>query len=193
MKKLVFLIVLIFLIVLVQYHFFKKPCGVERWKVKILADADTSKINFSDTIITTVTAQGKLKPPKKIYKELTRRDDECYLLQLDCYIIQYKKEDDKDYHVVIKDLYNDNTMVSEIPSPVECGELKESGHYAEFGKVRTWFEQHIGVPTDRFKKCIPPVKVRMTGIGFFDFNHGQTGHAPNGREIHPVLKIECLN
>jgi hypothetical protein len=84
-------------------------------------------------------------------------------------------------------------MVSEIPSPVECGELKESGHYAEFGKVRTWFEQHIGVPTDRFKKCIPPVKVRLTGIGFFDFNHGQTGHAPNGREIHPVLKIECLN
>ena len=193
MKKIIAILIFIVVLVLIQHYFFKKTCGTERWKVKTLADADTSRINFYDTIITTVTAQGKLKPPHKISKNMQRCDEECFLLQLDCYILKYKKEDDKDYHVVIKDLYNENTMVTEIPSPLECDELKKSGHYADFEKVRDWFENHIGVPTNRFKNCEPPVKVRLTGIGFFDFNHGQTGHAPNGREIHPVLKIECLN
>jgi hypothetical protein len=34
--------------------------------------------------------------------------------------------------------------------------------------------------------------VRVTGVGFFDFLHGQTGVAPNGIELHPVLKIEFV-
>jgi hypothetical protein len=34
------------------------------------------------------------------------------------------------------------------------------------------------------------VIVVVTGVGFFDFLHGQTGAAPNGIELHPVLKIE---
>jgi hypothetical protein len=29
----------------------------------------------------------------------------------------------------------------------------------------------------------------ITGIPFFDFLHHQTGHAPNGIELHPVLKF----
>jgi len=29
----------------------------------------------------------------------------------------------------------------------------------------------------------------MTGVGFFDFVHGQTGVAPNGIELHPILDI----
>ena len=32
--------------------------------------------------------------------------------------------------------------------------------------------------------------VRVTGIGFFDPTHGQAGVAPNGIELHPVLRIE---
>jgi hypothetical protein len=29
----------------------------------------------------------------------------------------------------------------------------------------------------------------VTGVGFFDFIHGQTGVAPNGIELHPILNI----
>lgn len=36
-------------------------------------------------------------------------------------------------------------------------------------------------------------KVRITGVGFFDKIHGQKGVAPNGIEIHPILKIEFLD
>jgi Bacterial pre-peptidase C-terminal domain len=33
------------------------------------------------------------------------------------------------------------------------------------------------------------VPVRIRGVGMFDFLHGQTGVAPNGIELHPVLDI----
>jgi hypothetical protein len=31
--------------------------------------------------------------------------------------------------------------------------------------------------------------VRITGVGFFDYIHGQHGVAPNGVELHPVLNV----
>src|SRR5262249_50238515 len=33
------------------------------------------------------------------------------------------------------------------------------------------------------------IPVQVTGVGMFDFLHGQTGVAPNGIELHPVLDI----
>jgi hypothetical protein len=42
-----------------------------------------------------------------------------------------------------------------------------------------------------FKTRITPVRVRITGVGFFDKVHGQMGVSLlNGIELHPVLKIE---
>jgi hypothetical protein len=36
------------------------------------------------------------------------------------------------------------------------------------------------------------IPVRVKGVGFFDFEHGQTGIAPNGIELHPVLDIDFI-
>ena len=33
------------------------------------------------------------------------------------------------------------------------------------------------------------IRVHLTGVGFFDFRHGQSGVAPNGIELHPVLSM----
>jgi len=33
----------------------------------------------------------------------------------------------------------------------------------------------------------------VTGVGFFDFLHGQTGVAPNGIELHPVIGFTSLS
>jgi hypothetical protein len=35
-------------------------------------------------------------------------------------------------------------------------------------------------------------KARVTGVAFFDFQHGQTGVAPNAIELHPILDFVCL-
>jgi hypothetical protein len=194
MKKAILLILLVLLIlgIISKFHSNKKPCGVERWKVKTLTDKDTSEINFFDTLKSSVEEQGRLEAPHKLNKNTSRLKGECSLISVDCYILEYKKEDDNDYHVVIKDLLSESTMIAEIPCATECEELKESGHYNDLKNIRQWFEEHIGIPSDHFKKCHPPVKARITGVGFFDFIHGQTGIAPNGRELHPILKIELL-
>ena len=34
------------------------------------------------------------------------------------------------------------------------------------------------------------VPVQVTGVGFFDILHGQTGVAPNGIELHSVLDVQ---
>ena len=36
-------------------------------------------------------------------------------------------------------------------------------------------------------------RAQITGVAFFDFLHGQTGVAPNGIELHPVLGFACLS
>jgi micrococcal nuclease len=33
----------------------------------------------------------------------------------------------------------------------------------------------------------------VTGVAFFDFEHGQTGVAPNAIELHPILGFRCLS
>ena len=44
-----------------------------------------------------------------------------------------------------------------------------------------------------FQTRVNPTPARITGVGFFDAVHGQTGVAQlNGIELHPVLKIEWL-
>jgi len=36
-------------------------------------------------------------------------------------------------------------------------------------------------------------KARVTGVAFFDLDHGQTGVAPNAIELHPILAFRCLS
>ena len=43
-----------------------------------------------------------------------------------------------------------------------------------------------------FMTSVPSTPARVTGVGFFDRMHGQTGVAPNVIELHPILKIEWL-
>jgi hypothetical protein len=43
--------------------------------------------------------------------------------------------------------------------------------------------------SDLFSARIDPADATITGVGFFDRSHGQTGAAPNIIELHPVLEI----
>jgi len=38
----------------------------------------------------------------------------------------------------------------------------------------------------------PGLRVRVAGVLFFDFPHGQSGHARNYAELHPVTGIRVL-
>lgn len=50
-----------------------------------------------------------------------------------------------------------------------------------------------GAAVTPFKTQLTPTRARVTGVGFFDEVHGQTGVSQaNGIELHPILKIEWL-
>jgi hypothetical protein len=91
---------------------------------------------------------------------------------------------DSDYHLVLKD-QGGQTMIAEIPSPKCVG--PNSPFLARIAQARTQFDTHFNV-TGSFQVVNEPV--RVTGVGFFDFQHGQRGVAPNAIELHPVLDIE---
>ncbi|MEP7173403.1 MAG: hypothetical protein ABI705_07940 [Aestuariivirga sp.] len=52
-------------------------------------------------------------------------------------------------------------------------------------------DQQLEMPT--FQTKVKPTPARITGVGFFDKVHGQTGVSQfNGIELHPILKIEWI-
>jgi hypothetical protein len=102
---------------------------------------------------------------------------------LNATLTQYKLETDSDYHLVIQDS-SGNTMIAEIPSPNCVGAGSPFG--PGITNSRNEFDAKY-TPTSSFQTANIPVQIR--GVGMFDFLHGQTGVAPNGIEIHPVLDI----
>jgi hypothetical protein len=94
----------------------------------------------------------------------------------------FKQEGDSDYHIVITD--GRKTMIVEIPSPNCVGTL--SPFRSRVVQARSEFDSRFTV-SQQFQNVSIPVTV--TGVGFFDRIHGQTGVAPNGVELHPVLDI----
>ena len=162
-------------------------CGTERWNIKTLSDKDTIKIDFNKIIKSTVKEQVNLDSPRT---KRSRLESETFVYSIECYIIGFKKEsNDKDIHIVIKDFETNDTMIVEIPS-YECYEIQKTSRYELFKELDEWFINNIGKPSTKFKRLSKPIRVTITGVGFFDFIHGQTGVAKNGREIHPVLSMK---
>ena len=95
----------------------------------------------------------------------------------------YKLESDSDYHLVLQDA-NGLTMIVEIPSPSCVG--AGSPFLAGITNARNEFNARFTATTS-FQTANIPVQIK--GVGMFDFLHGQTGVAPNGIELHPVLDV----
>lgn len=178
------------ILLIINYSLFGQ-CGEERWDVKTLSDKDTVLIDFDNVVKTSISEQVNLPKPEKIKKDMPRLQSESTVYTLDCYIIGFKREKDMDIHIVIKDMKSEETMVAEYPSPF-CPEVKATSHYQEFVKLNEWFLKNIGKPKQQFHNLLRPIAVKITGVGMFDFVHGQRGMAANGREIHPVLKMSLL-
>ena len=162
-------------------------CGQERWGIKTLSDPDTTQINFREIKPTTVSEQIQLERPEGRMEERLPSETNEYVL--DCNLIGYKREKDQDFHIVVADIATGERMVIEIASP-ECESVKQSGRYEEMKAVHDWFVQNIGIPHSAFYYLPTPKEISVTGIGYWDFLHGQTGMAANGREIHPVLSMQ---
>jgi hypothetical protein len=81
-------------------------------------------------------------------------------------------------------------MIVEFPSVNDCARLSHApGLMAE--AHRAFIALVPSRPERRFQWLQPGLPVTIEGLLFFDKVHGQTGVAPNGAEIHPVLRVKA--
>jgi hypothetical protein len=166
-------------------------CGTERWAVKTLTDADHAKVDYSakeQTVAELVSQARPLHLPSDGRVEPV--ETRTYRVRANLVGFKWERDGDQDFHIVIADLDEiDKTMIVEIPDP-DCAGVCASDHKAEIQKAREDFIVHCGQPSRSFRQLHGPLTVVVTGVGFFDFPHGQTGVAENGIELHPVLEFE---
>jgi hypothetical protein len=155
-----------------------------RWSVKTGTDADAGLINLKSTTQTTIASLTSLSAPSTLPANNRIQPTETTVFQVHAMLTQYKLESDSDYHLVINDA-SGNTMITEIPNPTSVG--SSSPLLSRIQNARSEFNAQY-TPTSSFQTA--NVAVTVTGVGFFDFLHGQTGVAPNGIELHAVLDIQ---
>src|SRR4051794_5699619 len=160
-----------------------QSCGVERWSVKTGTDADVGKINLASSSSNTIATMRGWPAPNPIPSNNRVSPYETTVWVLNATLTQYKLEVDSDYHLVLSDA-SGNTLIAEIPLPACVG--SGSPFLSRITTARNTFNSRY-TPTGSFQTANIPVQI--TGVGMFDFLHGQTGVAPNGIEIHPVLSI----
>ena len=184
--------------------------GTERWNVKVANDPDAKLVDLNpvgegsiaqinrDILPGPVDSGGRMDVEKKEYT-------------VSGFLSFFKHEEDGDYHVVITDrpgdfkrdkgIPNGRSMVVEFPD-ADCLSGKSGKGPAtsvlgqSIAEARATFEEHVSGLSGM--KIAKPIHVTVTGVGFFDFDHGQTGRATphpgadgHGKvfELHPVTAI----
>lgn len=83
-----------------------------------------------------------------------------------------------------------STRIVELPYS-RCNGVRSSPKKGEMKAARAAFTNACGTVGSSFVSLSG--KAVITGVGFFDEIHGQTGVAPNGIELHPVLSFFSSN
>jgi hypothetical protein len=170
-------------------------CGTERWAIKTLSDSGSATPAAATPTSTSVSALASKTAPAELPAKSRVPPIENQQFTVTALLIAWKEESgstgDHDFHLVLADP-NDHskTIIAEIPDP-QCSGACASGQVNAFKVGRLALTTELGA-VPRVTKAVPVVApriVEVTGVGFFDTDHGQDGLAPNCIEIHPVLKI----
>jgi len=179
--------------------------GHYRWAVKTASDPAASQIPADSPTATTIAALIQEQVPDALVGagETPPGPDrqpgvESTLYSLDVWLVRCHPETDGDYHLVLSDGAG-NTMIGEIPDPGRVDAT--SPFFAQIQNARAAFEARFPQMTSLAQVSVPEgsarpglaeinEQVQLSGIGFFDFVHGQDGVAQNGIELHPVIDIE---
>jgi len=188
--------------------------GKERWGPKDGTDPQAPNIDLTNITPEAVTDLVAIHQPHLPSDNTTRIvPDETHVYRVQARLVKWKHESDNDYHLVLTDdtlNYTDesahppvpptgHSFIGEVPDP-SCF----SGSDGSFGS-QTPFADGITSSRQTIDQRFPnadqtgnwndgaDAQVEITGIGFFDRPHNQTGRAPNNIEIHPILSIRFLD
>jgi hypothetical protein len=168
-----------------------KP-GLARWPVKTGQDEDVARVSATP-VVTTVEDLGKLARPMDpfaVVPELQSHrapDAELTVYTVEGTIVSGILEVDGDFELTLQGKTG-ATMRVEAPNPAPEF-IGNSRWVKEIATVRKQLDEKLK-PQRRLTRT--SVRARITGVGFFDQMHGQTGLAPNGIELHPILRVEFL-
>jgi len=155
----------------------EQDCGFDRWPVKIMRDLDAAKVDRTP-IATTIGALSSIPIPEIPYPRNRRiAPQELQVFRVRAIIYQITMENDRDWHLILRDPANKNvTMIAEIPDPTCVEDPSLQAVLFEARRVLRTIPRHGLADID--------------GVGFFDFIHSQRGRPRNGFELHPVLRIK---
>lgn len=171
-------------------------CGYVRWLVKTLADSRASQVNLKP-VATTIAALRAMQPPYDVTAKGIHNwgrfpsEEQAYTVKAK--LIAYNVQQDGDFHLVLVDS-GFHSIIAEIPNPV-CVKAT-SRVLKQITQARATFSRVLKynpppVPAGKYSPGFVTVNrtVTITGVVFFDSVHGQHGVAPNGVELHPVVRI----
>lgn len=161
-------------------------CGVERWFVKTLADTDAGSVNPAAVTPISIRDLNALPshcdggPDRRAYPE------EFRVFEVSGRVIYLAHEDDRDYHIALEDPdAPGSTVVTELADTM-CAGAVISPHLATLRSVEGMFDTLLG---GKAPSTLDGSVVRVRGVGFYDFNHGQRGRSANCIELHPIVSI----
>jgi hypothetical protein len=181
-------------------HYVAAPamCGTARWPVKTLSDAAAASI---DTARTQATVLGltTLPPPPHVGNARPRQTGytgaEFKTYKLNVRLVGWKLSDnDSDIHLEVRGIFSPQTMVVEFPLAGCIAQSASVTSRRRMARAKTALLKACG------KTHAPSTSMRtlsgtatITGLGFFDKSHGQSGGAANGIELHPVIGFSSTN
>jgi hypothetical protein len=105
----------------------------------------------------------------------TRLPFEHHVFTVIAQVTFVRKEADSDYHFILSE--GGSHMIAEAPASY-C-DRRATAHY----------RREMAGARRAAKAC---ARARVTGVAFFDTDHGQTGVASNAIELHPMVGFRCL-
>jgi hypothetical protein len=186
-----------------DYELAVSGCGVERWDIKTLGDpaglqlhpraTGTSRTISALVNLPVVTGANGARGIGTERREFTLRN---------VILKEAKAESDSDIHLVVANPASPaTTMIVEFPlsscMPTQ-GPQHTPAQNRQIAKdrvlvaaARNAFVAACGTPgSSHFAHLPSGSRGTISGIGFFDVPHGQTGVAPNAIELHPAVKFQ---
>lgn len=164
----------------------RATCGVERWPVKTLTDpaAGLVKRTPKSTSVRTLT---HFQPPGALRTQPRIAGVETSVWRVRVPLFGMKTESDGDVHLVVAQPADPGvTMIVEFPADY-CDAGAPVWARTAMRQARAAIQASCGPATSTFKTLTGVATI--TGVGFFDVIHGQTGVAMNGIELHPALSF----
>lgn len=162
-------------------------CGVERWAVKTLSDVGAGAVNLANVQQTTVRDLNQFPAHCSSLPSARTFAEEFQVYEVVARITLARLEDDRDYHIALADPDDPGaTIVTEVADPV-CQGVVSSPFLQTLTQARAQWD---AIRAGRSLASLAGTMVRIRGVGFYDFDHNQTGRSRSCIELHPILGIE---